>query len=98
MVKLAKRLKKEKVNVDVVNFGEEVSFEYMILYFITAVHIYRFVMIRLENYGRKVTVSKKLDLVSYMTRIYDVRFMTSQMLLRYVPQWYCMQPFNFYLP
>lgn len=25
MVKLAKRLKKEKVNVDVINFGEEVS-------------------------------------------------------------------------
>jgi hypothetical protein len=25
LVKLAKRLKKEKVNVDIVNFGEEVS-------------------------------------------------------------------------
>lgn len=25
LVKLAKRLKKEKVNVDIINFGEEVS-------------------------------------------------------------------------
>ena len=30
LVKLAKRLKKEKVNVDVVNFGEEVSTYYVI--------------------------------------------------------------------
>jgi len=28
IVKLAKRLRKEKVNVDVVNFGEEVGIEY----------------------------------------------------------------------
>lgn len=27
LVKLAKRLKKEKVNVDIINFGEEVSFQ-----------------------------------------------------------------------
>lgn len=28
LVKLAKRLKKEKVNVDIINFGEEVSINF----------------------------------------------------------------------
>lgn len=29
LVKLAKRLKKEKVNVDIINFGEEVSTDWL---------------------------------------------------------------------
>lgn len=29
LVKLAKRLKKEKVNVDIINFGEEVSKDWL---------------------------------------------------------------------
>ena len=27
MVKMAKKLKKEKVNIDIINFGEEVQYE-----------------------------------------------------------------------
>lgn len=40
MVRLAKRLKKEKVNMDIVNFGEDVSFIYSPLPFLPHVISY----------------------------------------------------------
>lgn len=45
LVKLAKRLKKEKVNVDIINFGEEVigiaDFSYFLSNFIYVCSIYK---------------------------------------------------------
>lgn len=36
LVKLAKRLKKEKVNVDIINFGEEVRYQHFASFLPTA--------------------------------------------------------------
>lgn len=52
LVKLAKRLKKEKVNVDIVSFGEEVSPQVRTMQVDTRRHIYLRVVVHITVHHR----------------------------------------------